>query len=436
MVTRDVFQLELEKRGVVQAETNPVTGGVSFSASGRRAFTPQMRAKSSHGFFNGQIALGATGDTTWASAQTGWGEFDYVQQVFAVSNGATSFTIDDQSAAPSNAVGVHPSGGAAAWSNPVGQQVFSVQANSASNPAIALGQVIGCRSIARADGSPFPVAAIRNFYATGNTTGPYQGGFTSSNSCIFDADWPAVGGGHGFASGSYSGLNACASPASWTSGADHGATFFPINSGLLFHYRKRHKSVIAIGDSIMQGAAGSIDYLGNYAFRACVQLALEGNRVSYQNFGISGERASSFQTRAKAIIDTMKPDVIVIPSLTINGFSASKTSVSSRADFEQNSAVYFDVLDYATARGVVVVMAAPYPNNGFGAEQNLYRLEARDRVLAAGASKLCVALDFDQFAAADGKWATGFGTDDGTHPNKAGHAAMSAVAKSAINLAI
>lgn len=32
MTTRDVFQLELEKRGVVMAETNPVTGGVEVSA--------------------------------------------------------------------------------------------------------------------------------------------------------------------------------------------------------------------------------------------------------------------------------------------------------------------------------------------------------------------------------------------------------------------
>lgn len=32
MVTRDVFQLELEKRGVVQAETNPVNGGIDIPA--------------------------------------------------------------------------------------------------------------------------------------------------------------------------------------------------------------------------------------------------------------------------------------------------------------------------------------------------------------------------------------------------------------------
>jgi len=30
MVTRDVFQLELEKRSVVQSSVNPVTGGIEI----------------------------------------------------------------------------------------------------------------------------------------------------------------------------------------------------------------------------------------------------------------------------------------------------------------------------------------------------------------------------------------------------------------------
>lgn len=378
---------------------------------------------------SGKMNVGATQNQTWSNLVTAWGDFDYVTPWWyvAADSGITTIQIDDMIVAPTTSVtSIHPVGGS--WSNPVGLQTFTVPANT---PLWVNGQTMACKSLARSDGSKFPAIITRQFYATGNSFGPYQGALTSTNyPPAFDGTLTSVTG-HAIWGGQLNSTNAVGTPSNWTSGNEATTQLFMLNSGYTFHYRKPRKSIVCIGDSLMQGSFGGASHSLSYSFQAVSQLANEGFAVSYTNAGNSGEKATLFQARAKEIISKLRPDIVVIPSYTVNGYSASNVANSTQADWDQVAALYFDVMQYARLMGCQVVMVTPYPNNAYTNTQNTKRLIVRDKVLQAGIEGIISVCDFDVFAESDGKWKT-VSTADATHPDQNGHNLMATVLKEAI----
>lgn len=358
-------------------------------------------------FFSG----GGTQNATWSSIVSAWAPFSAVQLMMYNPTGS-AVAIDNAIVAASAGVtdAVVPTG---SWSAATGSLSAS-NTGSAANPGITLSPKIPVKSIPRADGSPFPILFCRTFFQTGNTTYVYGQPGTGMNA----ANWDPRAGGHILKGGQKTGGDYVTTPGGWATGGALDPPFV-IPAGFVFQYDYPVATVCGIGDSIMAADFNSLQTGTGFGFKACVATRLSGRPVSWHNGGVSSQTMQQINTRGKNIIDQLAPDIIIVPSYTIN----SATSVQS--DWDTQWYYFMDLVQYQLAKGKKAIMLTPYPNNNFSSTIDGYRIGQRARVLSSGIPYTDI-----ESAVCDGatpnRWKAGYNFD-ATHPNFTGHDAIATV---------
>lgn len=357
---------------------------------------------------------GASQDNTWSLITSAYAPFNAVQVVFCNPT-ASAVTVDNCAvAASANAASaVQPTG---AWSTPTG--LITVPAGTPANPSYALSPKIALRSIARNDGGTTPLLYTRCYFQTGNATYVYASTGTNMNA----ATWAPRSEGHAFVSANSPG-NMVTAPGSWTTGTAH-ATPFSMIAGVLYTYDTAAVSVMGCGDSLMAGDFGAFAYNAPFGFKAVARLAAAGRRCTWSNVGWSGQTIQEMNSRARRIVDSFSPGVLMLPSWSPNSPNATQ------ADWDTQWQVIMDAAQYQQGAGGQVLMLTPYVNNGLSAPQDGFRLTQRARVMASGLPFADI-----ESAISDGatpaRWKAGL-NQDVTHPNDAGHEAMVAPVTTAL----
>lgn len=272
--------------------------------------------------------------------------------------------------------------------------------------------VIPCRSVPPMDGGRFPYAHVRV-----HTVGAVPAYANISNmAAAWDAgntDWPYqcfVQGG-----GDYTSV----SQASFTSTT---RTNIAIPAAIRFHYDSPGITGLAVGDSIMGGDSVVDGSPGraSYAFRAVRLMQDEGYPFDLVNTAISGNTWAQYSPRAKAFMDMIKPDFVLIPSFTPN----DPFTTQAQADTQWRNCM--ELVSYALALDIIPIISTPAPNNGTSANSDAFRLSIRARALASGFAVLDLEPIWSD-RATPARWAAGMNdAGNSTHPGAAGNAAAGA----------
>src|SRR5574343_304329 len=371
----------------------------------------------------GMNTSGASTNRTYGSAHTAWGPFSGMRLLFQNPTGS-AYTIDNVSVAPTaNAVMlgtdmVQPSGGSGAWSAPYGALSLA-NTGSVASPGLNWTSQIACRSVARADGSPFPAHLVRTYH---NAVAPcYHGG--ASFTGLLDGTFAANAGGHVFGTGNKA--NDCVTtPASWVSGGVDASGPAQSVTAIEYLYDLRMRLILPLGDSIMAGENSINRPQCGPGFLATLALARAGYKVSHMTAGHGGQTLAQIDTRGRAIRASVLPQVVILPSYTPN------TAYSTQADWVAQWWVLAAMAGYAMSINAVPVFITPWPKSGLNATQISARSTQRARVLASG-------LPYADIEAAvtatdgSGNWVSEY-SSDGTHANQSAYALMAPILVAAI----
>lgn len=372
----------------------------------------------------GMLTAGASTNRTYTSAFSAWGPFHAARVLLQNPTGA-AYTIDNLSMAPTaNAVMlgdnmVQPSGGSGAWTTPTGA-ISLTNTGSVANPGLNWTAMQAVRSLARADGSPFHALLVRTYH---NLTAPcYHGG--ASFNALLDGTFAASSGGHIFGTGNKAG-DMVTAPGSWTTGGVDASGPAQVVTAVDFEYDYRMRVIMPLGDSIMAGENSVNRPQCGAGFLATLSLSLSGYKVAHMAGGVGGQTAAQIDTRGRAMMAAVLPDIVVLPSWTPN------TAYATQADWDAQWQVFCGLADYAMSLNLVPVFITPWPKSGLNGTQATARATQRARVIASG-------LPYADIEAAvtasdgTGNWISGF-SGEGTHPNQSTNALMAPILAAAMS---
>lgn len=386
----------------------PLRNGGNLAASN----IPFGNISGSSGNLLAQTTSTNTGGSTkcFGGAMSSFGDYNAVQLIF-INSGASPATIDNHcvgasaTAYPSGAFNICvPTSG---WSAPAGSIV--VPAGTSKQPGIALGPKISLRSIPRAagegDNGTLPLCFFRMTGLAGNATMPYF-----DLGAAFEPAYDSVNEGFSILTTPLIFSDAVTTPSAWTSGSRETQPVLAL-AGMVFTYDQKRVSICPVGDSVTCGGTTTAVDRAPYSFKAIARINATGVPVSYLNGGISGSTIVNIAAHAKNIISTLAPDIITLPSYTIN------SDVTTQSAWD---AQWFNVMDAAQSQlsaGRKVLIETPRPNNSFTTSQNSFRQIQRSRVINSGLPYV----DYEPLIDSNGHFLVAADTVDGTHLTSLGN---------------
>lgn len=186
------------------------------------------------------------------------------------------------------------------------------------------------------------------------------------------------------------------------------------------------RAVVALGDSITEGAATADESIGRFTDKLATRLMALPGAPSVLNAGISGNTVCSNNASwGPGAQDRFDRDVLGHSGVrTLFLFEGTNDLAYGGSTGAQVIDCLKDVIARAHAAGLDVVAATIIPRNGFTATQEQYRNQVNAWIRATASVEAYV--DFDAVLRSPGNAALINPTydGDGTHPNAAGHQAM------------
>lgn len=379
---------------------------------------------------------------TFQFAVSAWGPFHAVQLIFA-NHTTVPAVIDNCCVAATNTAypgGVfniaNPPGGFGAPSGAVTVPA-SIGVNEKAQrqrPGLALSPRAIARSVARAlgelDGGKYELLVGRVVRLANNNT--FTFGDLGSN---FAATWDSMNEGFSVLTANpVFGIDAVTSPGGATTSVRETGVAGVAIVGVVFHYDQKMTTIGGPGDSVFVGAASSTGVVGApYLFKATARIRASGKMVSYFNAGVSGSPMQIVNGHGRDLVDLNLLDLMVLHSHTING-AVEGGSPSSPADWDAQWDYMLDLAQYHLDKkaGNQVLILTPLPNDSFTPSQNVLRLKQRARVMASGLPFV----DVEPLADSLGHWANPAHAGDGTHPAPAGHEAIAALVRPALDMLV
>lgn len=368
---------------------------------------------------------GAGSNLTRCVAISAWGEYNAVQLVY-LNKSASACAVDNFSVAAGSTIypsGTNnlalPSGG---WG--AAQGSVTIPAGSQYRPGMFITPKIPLRSIPRAagelDNGKYPLLFYRGFIATGNTTESYVT-FTSG----FTNKWNTVNEGFSLQTGVAYGADYVATPGSWVTATNADLPAMGL-FGVIFSYDRKYTTVCSVGDSIWAGNGDGFTNVCPFGFKATARIRAKGKYCSWQAGGISGSPMTQINLHGKDIISGISPDILILPSYTIN------SPVATQTDWDNQWYYVMDLVQTQLALKKQVLLLTPLPNSSFNATQNGYRLKQRQRVIDSQLPYV----DVESMCTSIGGWADATLTADGTHPLAAGHEVLAALVQPVLDTMI
>lgn len=368
---------------------------------------------------------GAGANLTRAVAINAWGDYNAVQLVF-LNKSASACTVDNFSVAAGSTIypsGTNnlalPSGG---WG--AAQGSVTVPAGSTYKPGMFITPKIPLRSISRAagelDNGKYPLLFYRGFIATGNTTESYVQLVSG-----FPTKWAAVNEGFSLQTAVAYGGDYVASPNGWNNAPNLDLPALGL-FGAIFTYDRKYTTVCSVGDSIWAGNNDGVTNICPFGFKATARIRAKGKYCSWQAGGISGSPMTQINLHGKDIISSIAPDILILPSYTINSPAGTQT------DWDNQWYYVMDLVQTQLSLKKQVLLLTPLPNSSFNATQNGYRLKQRQRVIDSQLPYV----DVESMCTSIGGWADATLTADGTHPLAAGHEVLAALVQPVLDTMI
>ena len=419
----------------VTAGTNPVTGGVVYKhASGVNILASAIKevysgGSASSGFLGVMTSPGYDA-RTYQSIRVAEAPY-FAVRLITRNNESTEYTINSATVSASSTpytsgttVNPQPTGGT--WVGVTWAGLASVVIPpriSVNRPSVTYSDWIYVSSVARSDGGVHaqPYLYLRAFNATGSksglvgsTTNPNVGGRSSwgvssaLNRGRLHITSSSVG---DFSSANQGGMG------------DDGGTF----SSFVYEFECLHSvpsmSVLAIGDSIMQGDGASITGAG-YSFRACADLSTVAQPVILQNHGWSNMTTDNFVDRLQDLMSSgCRPSVVVFALWSPND------GAPTQALIDRAWANGMRILTLCRQYGSIPCMVGPTPR-GYSGASEAYRqvLLSRFRAFNASSGAPMYKLDADGILASvsGGNAIAAAFSSDSIHPNDAGNDALAA----------
>lgn len=373
---------------------------------------------SSGGYLPGTPDGNGSGDanSTRNHVVSAWGEYNAVQLVFLNRSGSAS-TVENYTVAVGSTI--YPSGvnniaaPSGSWASPKG--AVTIPAGTQYKPGMFVTPKIPLKSVARAvgelDGGKYPLLYVRCYIGSANSTASYAG-----LPAAWASKWNPVNEGFTLQTAIAYGADYVTTPGPWNAatGEDSPAvTFF----GVIYTYDRKHTTVCSIGDSIWAGNGDGVTGICPFGFKATARIRASGKYCAWQSGGIGGSQITQINLHGKDIIANLSPDIIIIPSYTIN------SAMSTQDDWDSQ---WFSVMDLAQAQlalGRQVLLVTPLPNNFLSQAQNVFRIKQRSRVI----NSRIPFVDVESLVGASGSWVSASLTADGTHPTPLGHEALASL---------
>lgn len=373
--TRDVFMLELEKRGLLdpnedgkldeyaRISTNPLTWGSALVGPDgvKQFFAPSMRLNRPN--FTGLRSLfaatqGLANDAsgyTYSEAIALESHFDAIQ--IGIANDRTTGTITCGPVKVSTpAVYGDGNNSAGTWANVTfsgSPTVVLPNATDAADPTVTFSDWIPISSVARTDiAGGFPLLFVRSLMPASTTTFPVA--FTGVTSTA----WATKSDGRIWGSHRQIG-DQVSTPSGFNVVTETSAH---IVYAVRFRSRGKVVTVAGFGDSNMAGsnAGGATLYGDGFLTRAGAALSSATRPVSIGNFGWGGQTSAQFIKRAERLIPLIQPDIAVYTGFTPNDGTPSAASNNLA---RQNVARFIAVCQ---ANNVVPVLVNGLPSSGSG----------------------------------------------------------------------
>ena len=427
MVTRDVFQLELEKRGVVQAETDPVTGGIELSAGSQKLALNLNRNRRQFswkpfGHLTLANSVGVTRHTSQAVPATwdAWKVRVYNASAFTVPNSLVAVAASKNVAVPYTPTEAWTTalfGGVAAHTVPAG----TIPDGTNFLAGMIESDVMFAPSVVRDDGASGSILMLRQYI-------PNVGGVTNSISRIdVPSTFPDVPdfGTHGFNS-YFQSVDGVTSPTSFNAGAGVSGSF-PFIEFVGFT-RDQILRVHVVGSSTFEGygeATGSTNPAG-WAGRGVAAFNQSGQGYAATLSNNSQASATTASTIKKAIADIGREGIDVCVYAAFSTNDADRTTVAGQ-DRCIGQVMYF--IDECRRHSVIPILSTFQAKTGDTGATHTSRQAVNSRVRALATSLGLLVLDFDLLLSdqgSTGAWLNAANTSDGLHPNSAGHAVVGA----------
>ena len=316
----------------------------------------------------------------------------------------TTYNVTDATGAQNGFVAVTVSGSTS----------ITLDAGSVAAPSVTYSDWIPLSSIPRVDGGRFPLVMAR-VGTNGSNPMTYASLASSAVAQAFRAScgdheyYAALHGGDGITTPS--GFSTA-----WTGTNDTQYQRIIIQA----RRRSRGKSILFVGDSIMLGT-GSSGQIDGWAHKAYTALVEQGKDVSYANIGYPGGTSLLYETFVETHLANLSPTHVVYQPETSNDTIGTAGVIYK----ERDRALRF--IEICLAARVVPILVTPTPAYSAGTEET-NRLLNIAWIKSLGYPVIDVhEVCYDSTNSAQKYWKAAY-YGDGTHPNEAGHVAISAEA--------
>lgn len=383
--------------------------------------------------WDGRLAQSTEVGYTWHTQYSPGHEFTAVRLIFA-NNESVSVPIDKAivavTATLSLAATLAPSVGNTVTNNPAtgwvsvtfgGIASGTIPARiGANNPSFLMSDWITLPSIACTDqaGQP-PIAMARALVGAAGTT--YSIGANNLSPWANAFQYPTFPNGRFMRTRKQTG-DCIATPADMTSTTNENNG---VIAGMEFRTPSSAITLMGCGDSITAGS--SANYLNGWGLRTATTLsALQRIPLGYFNNGWGGQSSLQYYTRAVSALTSSPPDVMVYPPYSPNdGFGTGGYTIALR---DAARAQMLSLMALCQRAGVPLVLTTGIPYSGNDQTKDDLRKGLNAEIRSMTGAGIYTA-DFDSAVSDNGSPALirAEYDVDGTHPNDAGHAAMSAV---------
>lgn len=415
---------------VVSASTGSIDATPVNVLLGVQQLAPLGKISGGGSAFGGSTSSGATQNSTWCHVYSAWGDFNAVQLVY-INSSVSADTIDLVSVAATTSI--YPSG-VNNIAQPQGGGVFTTPLSALTDnagtstrvPNIYVTPKIACSSLPRAagelDGGKYPILLVRDFRQTGNTNVQYK----SFNAAMAGSGWDSVNEGFTFQAARAPSGDKVTTPGSLTTLTREAVNPITTVQGVIFSYNQKMYTVMPIGDSIWAGANDGVTNNCSFSFKATARCRSAGKMVSFFSAAIAGSTIQEINTRGQTFIAAVKPELVILPSYTIN------STTTTQANWDTQWQQVMDLADAQLSLGKRVILVTPLPNNSFNSTLNAFRLIQRQRVINSGLPYVDVEAALVDVAAGNGNWLAGLNADS-THPNPAGHEVIANLLQPVLN---
>jgi lysophospholipase L1-like esterase len=297
-----------------------------------------------------------------------------------------------------------------------------------TSPGVAVSAVIPLRSIARAsgeaDGGKYPLLFVRSYVASGNATAAYSEALFTNWTSIYNG---ANNLGITLQAGTTFSTDGVGTPGAITSVACSALPFYTFN-GVIFGYDAANTTVAGVGDSVMAGSGDQVT--GNIPYNQMAVSALQtlGKNVTYYNGSMPSGGILDFINNANYVITLVKPDILILPSHTVN----SNHAVQGDFDIQWNAIM--QIASQQIAAGGKVLLQTGFPRNQVLATEWACILNQNTRVRNSGLPYV----DFAPFYGVNGAylnpaWAA---AGDNIHSSVLGNQAIFPSVQAALSLLV